>query len=306
MKSPLFFLLCFFCPCVSSMKYLENARAQVRTGTKDLLNLRLRSDQLINLYRNRMLKMAPGVDPSGLGNSLGDVLFSYVTFDPFSRRKGKEIDEKTFRKTSFLTIDVIETATNRDSVVKAANQMVDLIDGYVKTSRNFESQSLADLNKRIQDKIHGKVNLSSDTSAALKYVQNYIVELKLLQKIFYLELLDVQRDAINGIEMLTISLIMSSLQPDFKDSLREELKSRVGVLSQLIWSLYHYEKFETSTSEKRNDDFLDYVYKCKKEFDLNKIGMMLDEGNGFFDLLRFQIDLKSKLHAAKIRQNSVW
>lgn len=271
MKPSRILLLLVLSPSLCNLEeYYMIEKGKVRPVMIELLNFDLSTDQIIASFKRKMEVMAPGTDPSTLGSNLSDVLFNYARFDPFSRRRGKEIDEKTFESESLSIIGVMTSSSDKDKLKEASNQMIDLIDGCVKISRKFISKSLDDFYQNVQDTLDQHTDMSSEKVSAFKDLQLYVSDLRYHQTKYYAELLEVKKDLIHGFETLAVTLILASFQPDFKESNREELKLRVLEVKRLVWIIFHFEVLKYDDIKMFESTFTDFIFKCKKLFDAAK------------------------------------
>ena len=274
MKPSYILFLLVLSPSLCNLEeYYTIEKAKVRPVMIELLNFDLSTEEIIANFKRKMEMMAPGTDPSTLGSNLSDVLFNYARFNPFSRRRGKEIDEKTFESESLSKIDVMKSLNDKEKLKEASNQMIDLINGCVKSSWKFSSKSLDDFYQNLQDTLDKNTDLSSEKVSAFKDLQQYISDLKYHQKKYYTELMEVKKELIHGFETLAVTLVLASFQPDFKESNREELKLRVLEVKRLVWTLFHYEVLKYDEIKMFENTFLEFIMKCKKLFDAVKFEM---------------------------------
>lgn len=265
------FLLIFIFGSASPIKLSEIFRTSVQ-NTHPLflkfLNFKLSHQQLISHFRSEARALAP--ESALPGQSLSEVIFNFVTFDPFFRRTGKEVLPPDFSSSFSQILKQAEAVASDSDLAALKKKAEQLFNGLVKTVQKFRSSALVEAERTLNRHL-GRVQIA-DSKQNFFNVRFYnhlftrFKEILVTQNDKFQSFSKLSTDSVYELEKLLLTLAAQGLQEDFAETDRKELRLRFLEVSQTILSLYHYDRFKIPTIEFRNDNLLFQLSKFRELF----------------------------------------
>ena len=220
---------------------------------------------MIDHFKALMKKMAPFAPIES--NTLSEVIFSYITFNPFSRREGTEISQDFFAKAVRSFILELKNTKHENELIFLQEQILLMINGVIKSSCKFDLKVLSDIFAEISEEANN-IDPSDDFRKAIfddlvKY-SNHIVN---TQAKTYKEVKELDTTLLLRFESLVANLIFSLYQPNFKESYLEAFQLRTLEVYNALIMLYHYKKLDKDKISSRLHDIYNLVVTSTRSFD---------------------------------------
>lgn len=225
--------------CEDIVTLFNNSLIDLSKEFHPILNFKIPHKELMKFYNFKMVFIAPFNKING--QTLSEALFEYVSFDPYNKRPGKEIDESYFVANVHEAIDKMKESNSEQELKSLMIRIGELITGFSKANMRFQLMPIKDVFSKMRE-----VRLSIDQSnillvRAFNHLGKYMDQLLFAEKNFIPEIKKIQENMASQAENLLESLILSSYQPNFKESYVETYKLRAFEIIYFIKMIYNYE-----------------------------------------------------------------
>ena len=225
---------------------------------RKFFNYKLSHQQLISHFKFEAKSLAP--ESSLPGESLSEVIFNFVTFDPFSRRAGKEILPQDFSASFIKLLKEAEASSSDSDLADLKKKADELVNGLVKTVQRFRGHSLIEAENTLNRHI-ARVKVADPKKNFFNvrfynHLFSLFKETMVTQDKKFKTFDELCSNSVFELEKLLLTLAAQGLQEDFAETDKKELRLRFLEVSQAILSLYHYSKFTELVVEFRNDNLV--------------------------------------------------
>ena len=226
---------------------------------------------LINHFKGLMNEMAPR--PSIEGKSLSEVLFTYINFDPFSRRQGTEVSQTYFTNEVRNSLQNMRNTKVETDLVSLQDKILELMNGLIKSSCKFDLKALSDISAEISEEANTIDPSDKFRKAIFDDLIKYSNQIDSTQAKTYKDVKDVkdvkdlETSLLNKIESVLVNLILFSYQPHFKESHLESYKLRALEICNLLYMLYHYSKTDYNMIFTRVRNIQQLIFGSTRSFE---------------------------------------
>ena len=283
------FMLMSSYTCEDIVTLFNESKKHLPEQFHPILNFDIPHKQLVNVYKRNMIELAPFCTISS--HTFSKVLFDFVSFDPFSRRPGKEINESYFVSNVYEKLTKMKESNSEKELNALEETIEHMINGLTKASLDFELISLRDFFNKFIDsykKIDPNDTLHVNVFKKLgKFVNHFMhVQIKLFGT-----LNNIQNNMVSIAESLLKTLILSSYQPNFKESYLETYKLRALEVIYFINMVYYYNEFNSNLITFRSK----IINREVKNLTKGVHNLVFDDiEKGSFGLLNKRIELLKK------------
>ena len=236
---------------------------------------------LVKHFTENMWKIAGR--ESDLGVTLSDVLFNFFTYDPFSRRSGKEISEEHFIQQLESQLKVIATSTNDEDIDLRKNMIMQNISGMIKSTQSFSFPKMFDAKKKIITSLESKdlgqknketlLNLLDFLTKTIPEEQKLCENLKVLQEL--------SKKLVDG---FIYTLVLATFQPNLEPRTKQIIRLRILELAEVQKILTYYENLSKQDIDKRNNNLMKPISDAKNQFNQEFINRNNGQANPLNDL----------------------
>ena len=236
---------------------------------------------LVKHFTENMWKIAGR--ESDLGVTLSDVLFNFFTYDPFSRRSGKEISEEHFIQQLESQLKVIATSTNDEDIDLRKNMIMQNISGMIKSTQSFFSPELLLAYNQIEEFTNSN-NLEKKNKEAFLSLSDLLTKTIREQRRSSRDLKNFKKLSKELVDALIYTLVLATFQPNLEPKTKQIIRLRILELAEVLRILTHYQKLDHKTIVERNYGLMKPISDAKNLFNKEFIDRNKNKTNRLNDL----------------------
>lgn len=232
---------------------------------KILFDFSKSQEDLIKYFTEQLWTM--GDKKFDLGVTLSAVLFNFMTYDPFSRRSGKEISEEYFINRLKSQLEVIATSKNNQDIELIEKRIKLNTNGMIKSTKSFDSPELLQAQNQIEKFILSN-SLENTNKEAFLGLFDFFSKTILQQQQLSENLEIIQYYSKELVDAIIYTLVLATFQPNLDPKTKQVIRLRILEMVELLRILSHFEKLDNETIAKRNYNLMKPISEAKEKFNI--------------------------------------